>query len=260
MREGLQRDRSSADFGAESFVHIVLKLRESCRHLSATPEEAGDWQTLAQWLHCEDGRITDADIDRLKDAQIAFLRKMAGAKFDASKLPPLDIRDIFERLSPSAQAVEELTGRPPKVNEHWTTTGTSRQTGILIGGVVSFLVIFAFQIRMGIPDAYHVARYMGGASVPAIIAMIVMRLVKGPRAFRPDLDSLSIAAISGLLAGLSQSGAALSTSAASNNLDLLGVFFTTCVISLSGILPITYLITSLLSILAFLRRTGPAVS
>ncbi len=207
MGQKAQRDRTSGDFKPDSFQYAVLSLRESCARGEASPQQTADWQALCHWLGSSDALVTAEQADRLKDARIAFLHRANGSKFEASKLPPPDICDIFERLSPAGPAIEKMKLRH-EAKEKPKPAGIGREMGSFVGSLIAFGLILAPHLLRGVSDPEVFGEFMGAAMVPAAVAFMVAYFWKGGPDFRPLSDGFIVAAVAGGLQALSMMGRA----------------------------------------------------
>ena len=201
MANDQARGLSSRDFSADSFQHKVLGLREQCLAGQASPQQTDDWRKLADWLGCGDGPVTKVQADQVKGARIAFLRAASGSTFDAATLPPPDISDIFERLSPATIAIARLQAKG-KGKEKVPALGIGRQFGSLVGGLIVFALIIVMALSRGAARPDGLAYLAGQAMFPAAVAAAVAAIWHGGAEFRPLKDSLILALAAGGLEGL----------------------------------------------------------
>lgn len=236
-----------ATFESGTFPHMVLSLRETCLAGAATPEQATDWRHLADWLGCGDGPVTRADIDRLIEARLGFLRRANGSPFDAAKLPPSDICDIFERLSPAAAAIDKMVVQKQKRDATVPPArGMDRMAGIVISGTIGLAVISVFCVLPQgnlSPEALGYA--IGRATVPVLIAGLITKLIKGGAVFRPLTDGAIFAALVGGLMVLAAQGSASSEGAQAASVATVGA-----VISAVGTFILTAMVTGIITLLA----------
>ncbi|ESQ88195.1 hypothetical protein ABAC460_16165 [Asticcacaulis sp. AC460] len=233
------------EFG--TFPHVVLRLRETCLAGAATPEQATDWRYLADWLGCGDGPVTRADIDRLTEARLVFLRRANGNPFDAAKLPPSDICDVFERLSPAAEAIDKMVAQKQKRDAvARPARGMDRMAGIVVSGIIGFAIISVVHVLPTgslAPDVLGSA--MGGAAVPVLIAGLVTKLIKGGPVFRPLTDGAIFTAVAGAVMVMAAQGSASSEGAQAASMATLDA-----VVSAVGTFIITVVVTGIMTLLA----------
>ncbi len=257
-----QSDLNSDAFEPETFPYLVLKRREAVQNNAATPDQVSDWQRLAAWLGCGEGPVTKADVDRLNEARLAFLRKANGSPFNAAHLPDPDICDIFERLSPAAAAIEKMVEQKKRQTAALPPgRGIDRGAGIGIGAVIAFAVVALLHWpHMTSTDPAEVGGNLGYAAgsalVPVGIAVVVLCFIKGSRVFRPLTDSLFIAGITAGLLILSALGAAHSSGTGDGTTDAASASaFVLAVVSALAIFILTAAVTGFLSL--FARKPRP---
>lgn len=258
-----QSDLNSDAFAPETFPYFVLKRREAVQNNAATPDQVSDWQRLAAWLGCGEGPVTKADVDRLNEARLAFLRKANGSPFNAAHLPDPDICDIFERLSPAAAAIEKMVEQKKRQTAALPPgRGIDRGAGIGIGAVIAFAVVALLHwphITSTDPEEIGGALgyATGGALVPVGIAVFVLCFIKS-RVFRPLTDSLFIAGITAGLLILSALGAASSSGTGDSTADTASASaLVLAVVSALAIFILTAAVTGCLSL--FARKPRPEV-
>ncbi len=203
-------DLISRDFEAGTFPYIVLTLREAVQANAATPEQVSDWHKLATWLGCRDGPITKADIERLNEARLAFLRQANGSPFDAARLPDSDICAIFERLAPAAAAIEKMIAQKRQQTQALKPPGKGidRGVGIAIGSVIGFVIVVLLNLPHHKPvGPEEMGEAVGYSAVPVVVAAVAVIFIKGSSVFRPLTDAFFLASITGGLMLLAAFGA-----------------------------------------------------
>jgi hypothetical protein len=192
MGQKSPRELSSRHFTQNAFQYVVLTLREVCLDGTATARQTEDWKRLADWLGCANRPFTSADEARLREARIAFLHAADGAEGDTTNMPPPDISEIFERLSPAAPAIEVLKSRQRRAPD-----GLGRVAGSVAAGVV--VVGWLVLSLRDWPDA---PMQIASTAFPVMLGVVASAVWHGGPYFRPWKDGLIVAAVSAIVQAL----------------------------------------------------------